>query len=484
MPESLVDRFLRKGLRFALLVAGAQALVLTLGWYLVYETTHEQVSQSVEDVILSANVAAARGIVDALGGLSELDDYGGEAWEEAQDLIEGLELGGGGFACILDSDGHVMCHPEMRSDPGLRSVSLAAERLTPVEGGAGIALSELSGGGVQRGTIDLPFDGKHYIATYRDPQSGVQLLVHQPVSGLTAAGRQVTSALLARMLAVGGLLITSTFLLGVLLLRAHDRSLVRWNERLEERVERRTSELTRSHRAILIGLAKLSEYRDNETGLHVERMCAYSGALARELSRRGADLDAQWVQDLELAASLHDIGKVSIPDAILLKPGRLTPDEFAIMKGHAEAGEATLRAVRDELDDTRLLDLAMEIAGGHHERWDGTGYPRGLRGEAIPLSARIVAVADVFDALMSKRVYKPAMPLEDVERIIEQGSGTHFDPDVVTAFFAASDELLSIRRRLMDLDEPMSLAPHRGVRGANEDEVSASLSRPPVRRAG
>jgi putative two-component system response regulator len=177
------------------------------------------------------------------------------------------------------------------------------------------------------------------------------------------------------------------------------------------------------------------------------------------MQRRGAPVDDQWIEDIELAASLHDIGKVGIPDTILLKPGRLTVEEFAHMKHHAAIGEETLRAVRERISDCPLLDMGVEIAGGHHEHWDGGGYPRGLCGEAIPLSARIVALADVFDALMSKRVYKPAFPFDEVEMMIEKGRGTHFDPAVVDAFVAVAPELLAIRRRMNDETGSEDFAP-------------------------
>jgi response regulator RpfG family c-di-GMP phosphodiesterase len=189
-------------------------------------------------------------------------------------------------------------------------------------------------------------------------------------------------------------------------------------------------------------------------------MSAYTGAIAREYQRQFGGLEPQWIEDLELAASMHDIGKVAVPDRILLKPGRLTEDEFAEMKVHSAVGEEALIAVREQVDDPHLLDLGIEISGGHHERWDGTGYPRGLAGEKIPLAARIVAVADVFDALMSKRVYKPAMPYEQVVETIRAGRGTHFDPRVVDSFEAVCGVLAVIHSRLQDGPGPRSPLPH------------------------
>jgi putative two-component system response regulator len=163
------------------------------------------------------------------------------------------------------------------------------------------------------------------------------------------------------------------------------------------------------------------------------------------------------------AAPLHDIGRVGIPDAVLLKPGRLTPDEMAVMKTHATIGGDAIRRAMDQalagVDDDAaemavgafaLLQSAHEIAIGHHEKWDGSGYPLGLAGDAIPVSARLMALADVFDALTTRRTYKAAMPVEEAERILLAGSGTHFDPDVVDAYLAVRDEFARVARELAD----------------------------------
>jgi putative two-component system response regulator len=459
MPPALLDAVLRRALLVALLVGGVQALVLAFGWLLIYQYTHERVAGGVEEVIVQANVAAAEAVIESLGGVLEVGEFGSPQWERAQAVVEKLELGGGGFACVLDDEGLVLCHPDIRGEPGLRSVNLGAEGLMPLAGGEGTPLSQINGAGVVTGMLEHPIFGKHYIATRRTEGGDARLLIHQPVSGLEAASRQVTRGLVGRMRAVGGAVVALTVLLALAFLRAHYRALPRWNQNLEATVVDRTAELLLTHRAILFGIAKLSEYRDNETRLHVERICAYSATLAREMQRRGAPVDDQWIEDIELAASLHDIGKVGIPDTILLKPGRLTVEEFAHMKHHAAIGEETLRAVRERISDCPLLDMGVEIAGGHHEHWDGGGYPRGLCGEAIPLSARIVALADVFDALMSKRVYKPAFPFDEVEMMIEKGRGTHFDPAVVDAFVAVAPELLAIRRRMNDETGSEDFAP-------------------------
>lgn len=190
-------------------------------------------------------------------------------------------------------------------------------------------------------------------------------------------------------------------------------------------------------------MAEIVENRDGSTGGHIRRTAAYVEKIARELQRQGAYPDTltdAYVQNMIVAAPLHDIGKIRIPDAVLQKPGRLTDEEFGIMKTHAEAGARLIAYAKTELGESAYLSMAEEMADCHHEWWDGRGYPHGSKGEEIPLCARIMAVADVFDALTSRRCYKDALPLEKAYAIIREESGTHFDPAVVEAFFSAKIE--------------------------------------------
>jgi len=193
-------------------------------------------------------------------------------------------------------------------------------------------------------------------------------------------------------------------------------------------------------------LAQLAEKRDQETGEHLQRMAYFAKALAQRLKmtdRYRQYITDEWVQDLFDSAPLHDVGKVGVSDAILLKPGKLTEDEFEIMKTHASIGESILEGVE-------FLSIGKEIAGGHHEKWDGSGYPRGAKGEDIPLSARIVALADVYDALASKRVYKEAFSHDEAKIIILENRGKHFDPAVTQAFIEIEDEFIRIRKKYAD----------------------------------
>lgn len=204
---------------------------------------------------------------------------------------------------------------------------------------------------------------------------------------------------------------------------------------------------------LIFSLAKLAEWRDPETGAHLERMREYSRVLAHQLSltpKYGNVIDADYVRTIFITSPLHDIGKVGIPDQILLKPGRLTSEEFQIMKQHAVIGSNTLDAALQGRASAGYLHLARDIARSHHEKYDGSGYPDGLAGEEIPLCGRIVALADVYDALTTIRVYKQAYPHEKAKQIIVDGSGTHFDPDIVAAFLECEEDFIAIKEQLDD----------------------------------
>ena len=215
------------------------------------------------------------------------------------------------------------------------------------------------------------------------------------------------------------------------------------NSFLEAEVARRMGENQLIQQVSIHALARLAETRDPETGNHLRRTQEYVRTLANGLKnnpRFSAYLDDRTIDALAKSAPLHDIGKVGIPDYILLKPGKLTPEEWEIMKTHAELGSnAIAQAEKDAEKPVAFLAIAKEIAHYHHEKWDGSGYPAGLVGDAIPISARLMALADVFDALICQRIYKSPMPFEQARQIIVEGSGLHFDPDVVATFIREAE---------------------------------------------
>ncbi|MDH2434293.1 two-component system response regulator [Pokkaliibacter sp. MBI-7] len=226
------------------------------------------------------------------------------------------------------------------------------------------------------------------------------------------------------------------------------------NAFLEREVNRRTEEVHAIQDVTIMALASLAETRDNETGNHIRRTQHYVKALAEYLKdnpRFSAALTSKNIDLLFKSAPLHDIGKVGIPDPILLKPGRYEPNEFEIMKAHPEKGRDVIINAEQTLGrEVPFLTFAKEIAYSHHEKWDGSGYPQQLKGDDIPVAARLMALADVYDALINKRIYKPAMPHEQARDIIVEGRGKHFDPDVVDAFLTIQQQFIEISKRFSD----------------------------------
>lgn len=221
-------------------------------------------------------------------------------------------------------------------------------------------------------------------------------------------------------------------------------------KRLEKDLINSIKDVQHARSGTILGLAKLAEYRDEDTGSHLERIREYSRVIAVELSRQTEYKDyitKRYIDDIYLSAILHDIGKVGIPDAILLKKGKLTYEEFEIMKQHTIYGGDAISAIEKHVGGQSFLALGKEIAYYHHEKWDGSGYPMGLQGEAIPLSTRIVALADVYDALTSKRSYKDAFSHEKAAEIIVNTKGTHFAPEVVDAFLSVEPIFKMIREK-------------------------------------
>ena len=223
---------------------------------------------------------------------------------------------------------------------------------------------------------------------------------------------------------------------------------------LASEVEARVSEVSRLQEATIRVMVSLAEFRDECTGNHIRRTQDYVRLLAEYLSRQPRDaafLGYDQIDRIAKASPLHDIGKIAIPDHILLKPGRHTPEEFEIMKTHSVKGESMLlRSLREMGGENEMLQFACQIARSHHERWDGGGYPDGLAGEAIPLAARLMAVADVYDALRSRRPYKQAFSHAEAMEIVVKGSGAHFDPLLVDAFVALEAVFAEIALKLAD----------------------------------
>jgi putative two-component system response regulator len=248
-----------------------------------------------------------------------------------------------------------------------------------------------------------------------------------------------------------------------LLAGAQKRRLASQAEEMEREVRKRTAELATSRQEVIRCLALAAEYRDDDTGHHIMRVGRFAGIIARQLG-----FEEGRVEILELAAQLHDVGKIGIPDSILKTPGKLDPEQLAIMQKHSSIAKRILTPMVEQewqllkthsqvgatllgIRTSPLLMLAAKIAQTHHERWDGTGYPLGLAGKDIPIEGRITAVADVFDALSSRRCYKEPFPREKCFAILQEGRGTHFDPEILDAFFARSEDVVRVQLEFMDI---------------------------------
>ncbi len=230
----------------------------------------------------------------------------------------------------------------------------------------------------------------------------------------------------------------------MLSLRTGQKFLADRAEHLSALVDERTAEIREREKELIFRISRAAEFRDPETGPHIQRMAHYSRIIAG-----GLDLPPETQQLILEAAPMHDVGKIGIPDYILLKPGRLTPEEMEVMKGHARLGHELLKDSRSE-----IMRAGALVAISHHEKYDGSGYPNGLKGGQIPLFGRIVAVADVFDALTSERPYKRAWSLDDACRYLEDGRGKHFDPLCVESLLAGWEQVLEIRQRFRDEEVP------------------------------
>ncbi len=244
----------------------------------------------------------------------------------------------------------------------------------------------------------------------------------------------------------------------VLIVKRYMDQMADYSTQLEREVQSRTQEVNDSRAEVIHALACAGEQRDSDTGSHVIRVARFAGILAAEMG-----MEKSQVELLEQTAVLHDVGKIGIPDAIMQKPGKLTEDEFKVVQKHCELGRNILLGVAGNAQELKktsderewscrspILQTAARIAMSHHEKWDGSGYPAGLKGEDIPIEGRICAVADVFDALSSKRPYKEAFGWDKCCKILKEGRGQHFDPRVVDAFFARQDDIREVQRRYAD----------------------------------
>lgn len=424
-----------------------QALVIGLGWFATMSVTRSDVEEKAQQRLMEEGSRLALDVSQRLEAEVGGPIVAGQAsWEKAQRLIESLRLPGGAMVLLLDDRGGLLCHPLARPDPA-RSLDYSETVLKVWPRGDPVTLGSLKPAQAITGEADL-LTGPTQLAVVRNETLTATIVVHQPDAMVRASVAAITRDM-QRWAGVGALGVLLLTVVGsTLLVRKYDTMLMRVNHQLELEVERRMRRGLAIRNGMIFGLAKLADHRDTDTGRHLERICRYSELLATEMLGQRAEIDRAWIERLRLASSMHDIGKVGIPDAILLKPGRLTPAEREIMETHTIIGADTLIAIRNHAGDDELLNMAIQVTLSHHERWDGMGYPYRLSQEQIPLAARIVALADMYDAVTSQRVYKGAMGHEEACGLILSERGTHFDPAVVDTFERIEDRFNEIRATL------------------------------------
>ena len=427
-----------------------QSLVLGVGGYTLFQTTKYGLESGVSEGLSAENVRLAENFLQLVRRhASEPFAYGSIAWEAVQREAERAALPAGCQLMVLDEFNRVLCHSELEQTPALRRLDLTWQQVRDASDGSIQTIALLEPLGQAIAMRDAVSD-QTTMALVADDRAKVKVLVHREAAGAQLASASVTGDALVWAAGCGVLLVGLTRLGSIALVRRYDSAVERLNAQLEHEVDRRTRQGLTIRNGLVFGLAKLAEERDNDTGRHLERICQYSALLASELRSKGefGEITPIWIDRLRLAASMHDIGKVGIPDSILHKPGPLTPTERVIMQEHARIGAETIAAIRQRVGDDELLNMGLQVALSHHERFDGAGYPHRLQGEQIPLAARIVALADVYDALTTARPYKQAMTHDQARAIIREQRDKQFDPRIVDAFERIHREIDATRHDL------------------------------------
>jgi len=434
----------------ALLVASQAAclgfgVVWATGWLW---TAFEEVVQ--EHVVAKGQAIAHELALKAAEMSLQTVEPGTADWQRLQEMCEQAVIPHDGFACLMRPDnGAMLCHPNLKQDPGLLRLFPGRYLLMNGEGAAPITqlINEANDADSYLVTGKVELEGGLNVFTgFRLANLDAVLAVYQSDIAID----QFIASTIQPVMQVGYVLtifiVGATATITAFLINRYEASLVDANIQLEKKVSERTRSLVRTRNAVIFGLAKLAESRDSDTGEHLERIRSYVTILATELAKTNPEIDHHFVADLAVASSLHDIGKVGIPDGVLLKPGPLTPTERKAMELHTVLGSECLAAVQQQLEEDDFLDLAQQIAEAHHEHWDGGGYPHGIHGENIPLGARIVALADVYDALTTSRPYKGPVPHSEVREWIASRYATHFDPAIVEAFVAREEDFLRVNQ--------------------------------------
>lgn len=434
--------------RLAALLLG-QTLVIAAGLTVVLLPVQSRLTWLTTQRVESENLAESYRLKSDLQNVSRDIDPSEPAWKDAiKTVLTTASFPAHARVVVLGSDGVVVGgtgqahHADARLQDNVITVEGGQERVGDI--GQDSTLVGLNNSGEWSFVHRLP--------------NGAIMTVQQDADAMTAhvqaSGRMMVAWAAGVMTILAGL---GGFIVHRFIRKQHRGLEVRNND-LAVTLDKRLAQGLAARTALILGLAKLADYRDTDTGSHLERICAYSETLAKALRSSHGEINETWIAHIRPAASLHDIGKVGVPDSVLLKRGALSPNERKLVERHTYMGADTLIAIRQELGDDELINLAIQIALCHHERWDGTGYPLGLAGQQIPLAARIVALADVYDALTSRRVYKMALTHERACELITDLRGKHFDPDVVDAFAKVAHEFDLIRNKMQPFGDLVDAA--------------------------
>ena len=455
----------KKSKLFIIIFISTAQLALTLlavAW--LFNWTQDETRILANKQINEVNQFASQQLADRIGTmrLNNLNQ-GSEDWEKLQAVIGNVSLPFDGFVSVVDShSGHIIAYPGAEVDSHMVGKTWDTSVFSPVRGDMLASLAQSRIGGDSGTQMEF---GNSVHLVHSKPIDGLKAFVlsHHRTSGNVAGNSHLLSRLKGFWFAVALVIGLMGTVLNVFVIKRISDEDARLQNDLADVITQRTDELVQIKNAIIFGLAKLAESRDNDTGEHLDRIRKYVTILASDLESVYNEIDHEFIQNLAIASSLHDIGKVGIPDSILLKPGKLTTLERSIMEKHTVIGGECLEAIGTKLGDNDFLEMAREVAYWHHEQWDGNGYPHQLSNEQIPISARIVAVADVYDALTSRRPYKRGMSHTESRAIILSGSGQKFDPEVVAAFLRHELEFQKIARRYQNVESSETATPANSV---------------------
>lgn len=437
-----------------ILITAVQLALLLIAVVLMFSWFGNRTQETLAADAFSSIRLISRQVLADIDGLSigDLHSADAEQIDQLQSVLAAVQMPNYGFVCLVDPEtGTSICGSPKFAE------------LAQVGAFSKVKFDGTKDDGQERGLLsvaDFPErnsscsgeitinEQRHYAtARYHSEFNGILVVAQRPSMAAMKVGGKIKTA--------QQVFFAATLLLGLVGLAASLMTVNRITANVEtehanfeKEIVASGLQISRTQNAVIFGLAKLAESRDNDTGEHLDRIRSYVLLLAKDLRSRMPKLQGNdFVHNLALASSLHDVGKVGIPDSILLKPGRLTQAERDVMELHTLIGGECLEAIQLRLgEDNPFMQLAIQIAFYHHERWDGQGYPHGLAGDKIPLAARIVAVADVYDALTSKRPYKKPLSHVESKGIILAGSGSQFDPEVVAAFLRHEDEFEAISR--------------------------------------